>query len=87
MTRVESSEFNSVSLDGLFEIIPQRAERYQLPKKGLMRAKNGVNKAMGLGISNLDVGMQQKVEILEEVTYSRSLWTGGFLIEDFDAVL
>lgn len=52
-----------------------------------MRAKNGVNKAMGLGISNLDVGMQQKVEILEEVTYSRSLWTGGFLIEDFDAVL
>lgn len=33
-------------------------ERYQPLKNWHTRAKNGMNKAMGLEISNLDVGMQ-----------------------------
>lgn len=46
------------------------SERYQLLKKrekGHTRDKNGTSKAVNMGISNLDVGMQQMVATLEEV--------------------
>lgn len=51
------------------------SERYQLLKKGEkrhIRYNNGMSKAMNMRISNVDVGMQQTVAILEEVMTDKS---------------
>lgn len=59
-----------MSLDGLFEIIPQRSDRFRLLKMGkkeYKRGKDGMSKTMDMGTSNLDVGRQQKVETLEVI--------------------
>lgn len=55
----------------------------KIGRKEYKRGKDGMSKAMDMGTSNLDVGMQQKVETLEVI----SKRVGGFLIENFYAVL